>query len=98
MCDDAHICSFNVMLVDRKLTATTSCAWEVPSGNLTWLSKITIDIVRVFPFRIAIFHSYVKLPEGNHEQSTNIKAFCWAFMTASGYPVPAHISSTRGCA
>ena len=36
----------------------------VPSGNLTQLWKITIEIVVIFPWQIVIFHSYVKLPEG----------------------------------
>ena len=37
----------------------------VPSGKLTLLLKMTIEIVDLPSYNIVIFHSYVSLPEGN---------------------------------
>ena len=43
-------------------------SWEpdglLPSGNLTWLLNMIIEIVIFFPIKIVIFHSYVKLRAG----------------------------------
>ena len=38
--------------------------WDIPSGNLTELWKITILNGKIHYFDTAIFNSYVKLPEG----------------------------------
>ena len=38
---------------------------KVPSGNLTWLWKIA-HLQLICLLKMVIFHSYVKLPEGNN--------------------------------
>ena len=40
--------------------------WKIPSGNLTKLLEMAIEIV-YFPIKKAMFNSYVKLPKGIHD-------------------------------
>ena len=50
----------------RAANMLTACCMRVPSGNLTWLWKITIFEGKIhyrWPFSIAMLYS---LPEGNH--------------------------------
>ena len=39
--------------------------WDIPSGNLTQLLKMTQSKLWIFPLKMVIFHSHVKFLEGS---------------------------------
>ena len=57
----------------------------IPSGDLTWLWKITMSngYINIYQLEMAMFHSYVKLPEGT---------FQFSRITLWSYHRPSHLS------